>query len=103
MGIPGEFMLTFKSGAVSIAGGDSWVGIPNGVRYVAHAVDVSIAGGDSWVGILLFGYPMPGVFRSFNRRWRFLGGDTPNAAMGNGQWHLVSIAGGDSWVGILQV
>ena len=60
---------------VSIAGGDSWVGIPHPTERNSRRPRVSIAGGDSWVGILLrIGQKM-------------LQG-------------LVSIAGGDSWVGI---
>ena len=38
--------------AVSIAGGDSWVGIHGrAVRIISPISHVSIAGGDSWVGI----------------------------------------------------
>ena len=110
--------------SVSIAGGDSWVGIrrrffgcsarqwkfqsqvailgwgylPNqtyGPRYLA----VSIAGGDSWVGIPSWAVCKPRASRCFNRRWRFLGGDTVKIAAGLGRIG-VSIAGGDSWVGI---
>ena len=66
------------SGLVSIAGGDSWVGILNVGNAVGVAIIVSIAGGDSWVGILPNGFP---------QRARV----------------VVSIAGGDSWVGILQL
>ena len=36
---------------VSIAGGDSWVGIPRVAIVEAEVEGVSIAGGDSWVGI----------------------------------------------------
>ena len=62
-------------GMVSIAGGDSWVGILPSLSFFHWYWPVSIAGGDSWVGIqgTLDGVRVP---------------------------PLVSIAGGDSWVGI---
>ena len=60
---------------VSIAGGDSWVGIPVYFYEFFEHKSVSIAGGDSWVGIPL-----------------------RNGALE--RWNDVSIAGGDSWVGI---
>ena len=37
---------------------------------------VSIAGGDSWVGIRILMAATASGKDSFNRRWRFLGGDT---------------------------
>ena len=61
---------------VSIAGGDSWVGIPKGDVKVGDTISVSIAGGDSWVGIHSNRSHIPCECDSFNRRWRFLGGDT---------------------------
>ena len=95
------------------------------VPSVAEAIsDVSIAGGDSWVGIPTTKRRVKESSNGFNRRWRFLGGDTTStlraarstrsfqsqvAILGWGyikrgaefHWILdVSIAGGDSWVGI---
>ena len=67
--------LGFACG-VSIAGGDSWVGIQFWRAILEIDRQVSIAGGDSWVGIPT----IPGMRRPIKS---------------------VSIAGGDSWVGIL--
>ena len=39
------------SRVVSIAGGDSWVGIRDHYHVRPQRLKVSIAGGDSWVGI----------------------------------------------------
>ena len=85
---------------------------------------VSIAGGDSWVGIQYLRFMDIHPWPSFNRRWRFLGGDTTISMKPALSWVkfqsqvailgwgyrripeykimrvLVSIAGGDSWVGI---
>ena len=85
---------------VSIAGGDSWVGIPiaGGDDYLTPMV--SIAGGDSWVGIHFGGGHENETRVCFNRRWRFLGGDTTRRQCAGGANQQVSIAGGDSWVGI---
>ena len=102
VGIHAEYAVAKAAAAVSIAGGDSWVGIPMnkdqlvynafvfqsqvailgwgylGVRAQRHVKEaVSIAGGDSWVGIHGPGAGPAPKRRSFNRRWRFLGGDTP--------------------------
>ena len=62
--------------AVSIAGGDSWVGIHGSLMPVGTEGLVSIAGGDSWVGIRHRRHLLIDEQVSFNRRWRFLGGDT---------------------------
>ena len=71
-----HYLAIFKSGrGVSIAGGDSWVGIRQQPPGAAAPRFVSIAGGDSWVGI-------------------------PCSAMLRLEDTTVSIAGGDSWVGI---
>ena len=63
-------------------------------------VVVSIAGGDSWVGIRNIGQQVEYLLTSFNRRWRFLGGDTDGKYAVPTGFVRVSIAGGDSWVGI---
>ena len=87
---------------VSIAGGDSWVGILKTRLFMEEAVGEF----QSQVAILGWGYragiEAAGRQLSFNRRWRFLGGDTRAAARRHRCQHHVSIAGGDSWVGILR-
>ena len=77
MGIHLNFDSCFTAFWVSIAGGDSWVGIPGRPRSGGRPHGrVSIAGGDSWVGIRRTRTSLPASTGCFNRRWRFLGGDT---------------------------
>ena len=77
-------------------GGDTILGLTTGQNIRA----VSIAGGDSWVGIPAGQAGLLRPHPSFNRRWRFLGGDTPLDGAILSKSGAVSIAGGDSWVGI---
>ena len=77
--------LTLSAGGtpvymVSIAGGDSWVGIHSMGLGRRRRRLVSIAGGDSWVGILFYFMLFSLIKCRFNRRWRFLGGDTAHHA-----------------------
>ena len=97
-----SLLPTMSSGSpVSIAGGDSWVGIRSQAQPLRQYVHVSIAGGDSWVGILIFAGGAVTGWTSFNRRWRFLGGDTslrwvisPKMSFGfNRRWRFL---GGDT-------
>ena len=66
------WLCQFQS-QVAILGWGYWVGC----REYRIKFLVSIAGGDSWVGIHEYGSWKIMFLRSFNRRWRFLGGDTP--------------------------
>ena len=101
VGILAPVRIKRSHNGVSIAGGDSWVGIPiiaadawravefqsqvailgwgyNDIVPVTTTIDlVSIAGGDSWVGIRRAAHVAADFVAGFNRRWRFLGGDTP--------------------------
>ena len=52
------------------------MGIPGVEARPGHVFLVSIAGGDSWVGIPAPTTNDPEWEGGFNRRWRFLGGDT---------------------------
>ena len=77
------------------------MGIP---RY-SIALMTAIGMFQSQVAILGWGYPRSRCHRrrlvgGFNRRWRFLGGDTPAGLLDTMARLQVSIAGGDSWVGI---
>ena len=86
--------------AVSIAGGDSWVGIPCAANWLAMYSPVSIAGGDSWVGIPSTPGTASGNTATFQSQVAILGWGYIGTINEDGAGFLVSIAGGDSWVGI---
>ena len=102
MGIPNWEEQMRAQGLVSIAGGDSWVGI----RARVFCEDPEIAF-QSQVAILGWGYSTPlaasAVGRRFQSQVAILGWGYEKLVIADTVLRQVSIAGGDSWVGIQAV
>ena len=78
-------------------GGDTW----HNDTVPVTATIVSIAGGDSWVGIHKTGPNSKDNFETFQSQVAILGWGYCVSCYWSCYPFLVSIAGGDSWVGIL--